>query len=348
MAIKRHAILPRLHGGEDAGGGAPSRFGLEDSVGQSTTHPEFVWWNGERRPWEECTIHVTELGWSTIGAVFEGIRAYTGDDDHLFIFRLREHLERLERSMRLVRFTLDYDLIELTDAIIDLLRVNDIREDTYIRPLAYAAETSGKRFAQLGQETALLINTSPMASHLKTGMTQTAKVSSWRRISEDVMPPRIKNLSNYRNSQLAGMEARHDGYDTAILLNHVGKVAEGPGACVMLVSGDKVITPDVGSGILESITRDALIVLVREVLGLEVVERHVDRTELYLADEVFTCGTAAEVTPIVAIDNYVVGGGEIGSVTRALESAFDDVLRGRDARYAHWRTPVQSAVAAAV
>lgn len=250
--------------------------------------------------------------------------------------------------MRLVRFKLEYDLDELIDATVDLLRANDVREDTYIRPLAYAADTAGKRFAQIGQETALLINTSPMASHLKSGMTQTAKVSSWRRISEDVMPPRVKNLSNYRNSQLAGMEARLDGYDTAILLNHLGKVAEGPGACVMLVSGNQVITPDIGSGILESITRDALIVLVREVLGVEVVERHVDRTELYLADEVFTCGTAAEVTPIVAIDNYTVGGGEIGSVTRALESAFDDVLRGRDARYAHWRTPVQSAVAAAV
>ncbi|MDF3015942.1 MAG: branched-chain amino acid aminotransferase, partial [Thermomicrobiales bacterium] len=246
------------------------------------------------------------------------------------------------------RFTLEYDLDELTDAISDLLRANDIREDTYIRPLAYAADTSGKRFAQLGQETALLINTSPMPSHLKSGMTQTAKVSSWRRISEDVMPPRVKNLSNYRNSQLAGMEARQDGYDTAILLNHLGKVAEGPGACVMLVSGNRVITPDVGSGILESITRDALIVLAREVLGLEVVERHVDRTELYLADEVFTCGTAAEVSPVVAVDKYTVGNGEIGPVTRALESAFDDVLRGRDARYAHWRTPVQTAVAAAV
>jgi branched-chain amino acid aminotransferase len=348
MAIERHAILPPLRGGDDAGDKAPSVFGLEVSVKQATTHPEFIWWNGERRPWEECTIHVTELGWSTIGAVFEGIRAYSGGDDRLFIFRLREHLERLERSMRLVRFTLDYDLGDLTDAIIDLLQANDIQEDTYIRPLAYAAETSGKRFAQLGQETALLINTSPMPSHLKTGMTQTAKVSSWRRISEDVMPPRVKNLSNYRNSQLAGMEARQDGYDTAILLNHIGKVSEGPGACVMLVSGNQVITPDVGSGILESITRDALIVLAREVLGLEVIERHVDRTELYLADEVFTCGTAAEVSPVIAVDKYTVGNGEIGPVTRALESAFDDVLRGRDARYAHWRTPVQTAVAAAV
>ena len=154
------------------------------------------------------------------------------------------------------------------------------------------------------------------------------------------MPPRVKNLSNYRNSQLAGMEARLDGYDTAILLNHQGKVSEGPGACLMLVSGNRIVTPDVGSGILESITRDALIVILREVLGLEVVERQVDRTELYLADEVFTCGTAAEVTPVVGIDKYTIGDGSIGPVTRALETAFDDVLRGRDARYAHWRTPV--------
>jgi branched-chain amino acid aminotransferase len=337
-----------LRGGVETGERTLPGLRLEEFVNQVMTHPEYIWWNGKRRPWDECTIHVTELGWSTVGAVFEGIRAYAGTDDELYIFRLREHLERLERSMRLVRFTLDYDLDELTKATIDLLRANDIHQDTYIRPLAYAAETSGKRFAQLGQETALLINTSPMPSHLKSGLTQTAKVSSWRRISEDVMPPRVKNLSNYRNSQLAGMEARLDGYDTAILLNHVGKVTEGPGACVMLVSGNQVITPDVNSGILESITRDALIVLAREVLGLEVVERHVDRTELYLADEVFTCGTAAEVTPIVAVDKYTVGNGEIGPVTRYLESAFDDVLRGRDARYAHWRTSVPTAVTAAV
>ena len=249
--------------------------------------------------------------------------------------------------MRLVRLKLEYGLDELNDATIDLLRENGVREDTYIRPLAYAADTSGKRFAQVGHDSALLINTSPMASHLKSGLTQTAKVSSWRRISEDVMPPRVKNISNYRNSQLAGMEARLDGYDTAMLLNHLGKVSEAPGACIMLVSGKQVITPHVGSGILESITRDALIVLLREVLGLEVVEREVDRTEMYLADEVFTCGTAAEVTPVVGIDKYVVGDGSIGPVTRALEAAFDDVLRGRDARYAHWRTPVPVAVSAA-
>lgn len=308
-------------------------------------HPDFLWWDGERRPWNECTVHVTELGWSTVGAVFEGIRAYVGDDNELYIFRLQEHLERLEQSMKLVRLKQEQTIEDWTDAIIDLLQANKTREDTYIRPLAYAAETGGKRFAQIGAESSLLINTHPMATHLKTGLTQTAKVSSWRRISEDVMPPRVKNISNYRNSQLASTEARADGYDTAFLLNHHGKVSEGPGACVMLVADGKLITPDVGSGILESITRDALLELARDVLGIDVIEREVDRTELYLADEIFTCGTAAEITPIVAVDKFRVGDGGIGPVSQALEAAFDDVLRGRESRYAHWRTPVYAAAA---
>lgn len=310
-------------------------------------HPEYIWWDGQRRRWEDCMVHVTELGWSTVGAVFEGIRAYRGDaPGDLYIFRLQEHLERLERSMRLVRLSTDYSIEQLTDATLDLMQANAIDEDTYIRPLAFAAETSGKRFAQIGIDTSLLIKTHPMASHLKTGYSQTARISSWRRISEDVMPPRVKNLSNYRNSQLANLEAKADGYDTAFLLNHQGRVSEGPGACVMMVVNGTLITPDVGSGILESITRDALLVLARDVLGIDVVEREVDRTELYLADEAFTCGTAAEITPITSVDKYPIGDGEMGPVTRALEAAFDDVLRGRENRYSHWRTPVPVAAPA--
>ena len=310
-------------------------------------HPTYLWWNGERRRWEDATVHVSELGWSTVGAVFEGIRAYwNADAEDLSVFRLREHLERLARSTKLVRLSLDYSLDALTEAILDLLRANGTREDTYIRPLAYTADTSGKRFAQLGQASALLITTNPMPSHLLTGHTQTARVSSWTRISDTVMPPRIKNLSNYRNSQLASMEARLDGYDTAILLDARGKVAEAPGACVALVRDGTLITPDVTSSILESITRDALLTLARESLGLEVIERPVDRTELYLADEVFACGTAAEITPIVAVDKYDVGTGEPGPVTHSLEHLFHDVLRGQEETYARWRTPV--GVAAAV
>jgi branched-chain amino acid aminotransferase len=312
-------------------------------------HPAYLWWNGERRRWEEATVHVTDLGWSTVGAVFEGIRAYWDEQSgELFVFRLAEHLDRLARSSRLVRLELKYSAEELTSAIVDLLRVNETREDTYIRPLVYTGNTSGKRFAQIGADAEVLINTHAMPSHLMTGLTYRAKVSSWTRISDNVMPPRIKNLSNYRNGQLAGIEARLDGYDSALMINPQGKVAEAPGACVMLVRDGVVITPDATSGILESITLDALKTLIREELGLRVVERPVDRTELYLADEVFVCGTAAEITPIVEIDRYAIGDGGAGQVTRELERVFHDVLRGRESRYADWRTPVEAAVAVAV
>lgn len=304
-------------------------------------HPTYLWWNGERRKWEDATVHVTDLGWSTVGAVFEGIRGYWDDRaEELHVFRLKEHLDRLRASTKLVRLPLAHSTDELTTAIVDLLQANGTREDTYVRPMVYTGQTSGKRLAQVGQDSETLINTSAMPSHLTTGHSQRAKVSSWTRISDNVMPPRVKNFSNYRNGQLATMEARADGYDVAFLLSTTGKVSEAPGACLMLARDGKLITPDIGSSILESITRDALISLARDVLGVEVVERPVDRTELYLADEVFTCGTAAEITPVVSVDHYDVGDGAIGPITRELERVFHDVLRGREDRYAHWRTPV--------
>lgn len=311
-------------------------------------HPAYLWWNGDFVAWEEATVHVTELGWSTVGGVFEGIRAYSNptSEQDIVIFRLQEHLERLRRSMALVRLRLDYELSELTEIILELLRKNDVREDTYIRPMAYTANVAGKRFSEIGGEAGLLINTTPMPTHLKTGLTHTAAISSWRRISDEVMPPRIKNFSNYRNGQLASMEARANGHEVGLLLNMGGTVAEAPGACVMHVVGGKLITPDVTSSILESITRDALLVLAREVLGLEVVERAVDRTELYLADEVFICGTAAELTPITEIDKYTIGDGRPGPISQQLEHVFHEVLRGQDPRYRHWSTPVHATAAA--
>jgi branched-chain amino acid aminotransferase len=253
-------------------------------VGQR--HPAYLWWKGERIGWDEATVHITELGWSTVGAVFEGIRAYWNEDEgELYIFRLREHLERLHRSMKLVRLPIDYSVEELTAAIVDLLRANESREDTYIYPLAYTDNSYTHRFDQPNQAAAVVIHTKSMPSHLGTGMTFDVQVSSWRRISEDVMPPRVKNLSNYRNGQLARLEAMRNGYNSAILLNQGGKVSEAPGACVMLVRDGKLITPDLTQSVLESITRDALLVIARESLGLVVEERAVDRTELYTADE---------------------------------------------------------------
>lgn len=310
-------------------------------MGESARHPDYVWWKGKRVAWDEATVHVTELGWSTVPGVFEGIRGYwNAEHNELYVFRLKEHLDRLYRSCKLVRLGIPYDYDQIYEAIIDLLRANDTREDTYIRPMVYVPETSGKRFAQLESEAEVLINTSPMPSHLGTGYSQTAKISSWTRISDNVMPPRAKGFSNYRNGQLATMEAKADGYDVALMLNDRGQVSEAPGACLMFVANGKLITPDTRQSILESVTRDALITLARDELGLEVIERDVDRTELYLADEIFTCGTAAEITLVTSVDRYDVGNGEIGPITARLERLFHDVLRGREEKYAAWRTPV--------
>ncbi|MGI8483884.1 MAG: branched-chain amino acid transaminase [Thermomicrobiales bacterium] len=304
-------------------------------------HPEYIWWEGERRRWEDATVHVTDLAWSAVGAVFEGIRAYWNDDrEELFVFRLPEHLKRLEQSSRIVRLPLKVSQTELTGIIIDLLQMNDVREDTYIRPLVYTSNASGKRNSPAEIEGALLVNTNAMPSHLTTGYVQHAKVSSWMRISDNVMPPRVKNISNYRNGQLATYEVREDGYDVAFMLNAQGKISEAPGACVMMVRDGKLITPDASSGILESITRDAILTLAREELGVEVQERTVDRTELYMADEVFTCGTAAEITPVVSVDKYTVGNGEAGAMTRQLEALFVGILRGNEERWSKWRTQV--------
>ncbi|MGD9712378.1 MAG: branched-chain amino acid transaminase [Thermomicrobiales bacterium] len=312
-------------------------------------HPAFLWLNGSITPWNEAKIHVSEMGWSTIGAVFEGIRGYwNSESEELYVFRLREHMERLHRSMKLVRLPIEYSVDELCAIACELLRANNAREDTYIFPLAYTRDSYTSRYDSLGVKTALQILTRPMPSHLNSGKAMTACVSSWRRISEDVMPPRVKNLSNYRNGQLARMESLLDGYDTSIILNAQGKVAEAPGACVAFVRDGKLITPDLTSSVLESITRDAILTLAKGRLGIEVEERQVDRTELYLAEEVFLCGTAAEISPVVEIDKLPIGDGQVGPVTTALERLFEDVLRGRETHFESWRTPAGIFQAAAV
>lgn len=314
----------------------------------AATNPKYLWWNGRQMPWEEATVHVTDLAWSTVGAVFEGIRGYWNDEQQeLYVFRLREHMERLIDSMKLVRLPLDYTVDELIEASVELLRAVEAREDTYLRPLAYSQNSSGKRLSDTSTDLGMLINTNPMPSQLTSGDAIRVKVSSWTRISDTVMPPRIKNISNYRNGQLATMEAKGDGYDNALLLSPQGKVSEAPGACVMMVRKGQLVTPPVTDGILESITRDAIMTMARQSLGATVVERSIDRTELYLADEVFLCGTAFEITPVAEVDRYQVGNGKIGELTGSLQRLFDDVLRGREEQYADWRTAVSVKAASA-
>lgn len=315
----------------------------------AAAHPRFVWWKNDLVAWDDAMVHVTDLAWSGLGAVFEGIRGYWNEaEQELFVFRLEEHLTRLQGSTRLVRLPLPQSNDELREIIGRLLRENECREDTYIFPLVYGSNAGASRLDPSKLESEMVIRTNPMPTHLGTGHAQHARVSTWTRISDTVMPPRVKNIANYRNGQLATHEVRLDGYDVALMLNPQGKIAEAPGACVAFVKDGRLVTPDVTSGILESITRDAILTLARDVLEIEVIERSVDRTELYLADEVFTCGTAAEITPVLSVDRYPVGRGAIGPVTAELDRLLLGIMRGTEERYRSWRTPVgiRSAVSA--
>jgi branched-chain amino acid aminotransferase len=310
------------------------------SIGAS--HPKYMWWNGELVPWENATVHVTQMHWTAVSAIFEGIMSYWNEEEEeLFVFRLDGHLKRFVRSQKMMRMRPDYTVEQLTDAITGLLRANESRTDTYVFPYAYPA--GGGRFRSFSASepgaAEVQITTRASASHLLSGKMSHACVSSWTRIPDNVMPPRIKNIANYRNGGLAGAEASINGYDTAILLNTAGKVAEGPGACIMMVRDGQLITPTVTDSILESITRAAIIELARD-LGVEVVERTIDRTELYIADEVFFCGTAAEITPVASVDRYTVGNGALGPITAQLEQTLHDIMRGKSSRYASWATPV--------
>ena len=303
--------------------------------------PRFVWWQGGLVPWDEATIHVSDLGWSAVGAVFEGIRAYWNEEHHeLYVFRLGEHVDRLLRSARAVRLPIAYTAEQVGGLTLELLRANEIQEDTYIFPIAYPLDANEKRFDPRELRGELLVTTKPMPSRLGRGVVYHAKVSSWTRISDNVMPPRVKSFANYRNSQLATFEVKLDGYDVALLLNGQGKLSEAGSASVFVVRNGHIVTPDLNSDILESVNRDAVIALGRERLGVEVVERPVDRTELYDADEVFICGTAVEITPVVSVDRFVVGRGEPGPVTRELERLLARALRGADDSTSHWRTVV--------
>ncbi len=304
--------------------------------------PEYLWWNGRRVPWASATVHLASTFWSGVTAIFEGIMSYWNDDVcELYIWQLDAHLRRLLRSQKLMRQASPYTVAELTDAVTELVRALNVSRDTYIFPYCYPQ--GGGSFesstSAAPQPVDMAIVARPNASHLGKGWVRSACVSSYTRISDNVMPPRVKNIANYRNSNLVMAEAKIDGYDTALILNTAGKVAEGPGACLMLLRDGVLVTPSSTDSILESISRASVIELARRELGLEVVERPVDRTELYVADEVFLVGTAAEILTLGSVDRYTIGDGGMGPITTQLEQLFHDVVRGKNPAYAHWSTP---------
>lgn len=302
----------------------------------------YVWLDGDLVPWENATVHVSMLGWSTLGAIFEGISAYWNPTHRqLYGLQFEDHFVRFANSTKLMRMTLPHTSAELSQAAIDLLRANECREDTRIRPLAFHADATW--FGSLADSaTRVLITTAPFVSHLGSGATLRCCISTLERVSDNVMTPRAKCVSNYQNSRMALLEAQMRGFDQPIQLNAAGKVAEAPAACLFIVRNGVAVTPSLTSGILESITRQTVLHICRELLEVPIQEREVDRTELYIADEVFLCGTGAEIRPIGSVDDYTIGAGRPGPITRAVESHYHALVRGNDDRYASWRTPIYS------
>lgn len=306
--------------------------------------PKYLWHQGKLQEWDKATIHATALGWTAIGAVFEGIRAYWSPrTEELYLFLFNAHLKRLAQSMKLMRMAPTYSGAQIGEAVRKLLQANSYREDVYLQPIVYFSEQLPGYMPVLQRPVEVLITTRPAPSQLEEMPGAHAGVSSWMRLADNVMPPRAKALANYQNSRLVSTEAQVNGYDFGIILNQQGKVAEAAYACVFLVRDGVAITPPLTAGILESITRQAMITLLRDELHIPVQEREVDRTELYVADEVFLCGTSLELRPLLSVDRYQVGDGEPGPITRRLGPLMAQIARGGHSRYRDWNTPVYDA-----
>ena len=273
--------------------------------------------------------------------VFEGIRAYWNENrGTLQVLKLREHYERFEKSCRLLRIDLPNTIDELCDITLEILKRNSPQEDTYIRPLAYkAAESVG---VNLRGESQLSIFTVPMGNYVELSGLK-ACVSSWRRTSDTAIPARGKLTGSYINTALAVDEAHRAGYDDAIFLTQDGSVSEASAANIFLVRKGQLITPPVTADILEGITRDAVMELAENELDLPTLQRDVDRTELYAADEVFLSGTGFQIAPIVEVDGRQVGTGEMGPVAERLQELYFKAARGEWEKYADWTVPVEVA-----
>ena len=299
--------------------------------------PKFVWMNGKIIPFDEAVIHVHSPAAKYGINVFEGIRAYWNEGKkELHSFRLRAHYQRLAESMKMMRLQTDYTIEDYEKFFVGLLRKNEFNHDIHARHVVYvggfgpysAKEPVGMYIVALARG---------RGYDIENGLR--CAVSSWTRINDNSIPPRIKAGSNYQNSRLATIQAKEDGYDQPILLNSSGKVSEGPGMCFFMVRRGVVVTSPVTAGILESVTRTTLLELFQSELKLPVQERDIDRTELYVAEEAFFCGSGAEIAPIISIDKLPVGDGKPGPITKKMSDLYFNTVRGNNPKYLKWCTP---------
>lgn len=300
---------------------------------------EFVYMDGKYVEKENATIPIMTHGFLYGTSIFEGIRAYYNDEDEqLYAFRVPEHFERLHKSAKIMHMDVNESVKELCDVTKAILKKNGYKQNTYIRPTVYkSAEKIGTHLIDNPNST--LIFTVPMGDYIDTSKGLRVCVSNWRRNSDNAIPPRAKCGGAYANAALISTDSRLAGFDDAIVLTEAGIVSEGSAMNLFLVMDGKLITTKATDNILKGITRDTVIELARD-LGLEVIEREIDRTELYIADEAFYCGTGAQVSPIVNIDNRDLGDGKIGPISDKLQKLYFDVVCGKVEQYKDWCMPV--------
>jgi branched-chain amino acid aminotransferase len=306
----------------------------------SLMQTRFAFFRGEIVPIEDAKVDIRTHTFNYGTGCFEGIRGYWNDDEQqMLVFQLTEHFERLLKSCSILMIDLPYTAEQMSNITLELLRREGFRQDTYVRPLAYKADRIiGVRLH--GMEDELAIYSTPFGRYVEAEEGARVKVSSWRRIGDNMMPARGKIVGAYVNSALSKTEALLDGYDEAIVLSNNGHVSEGSAENVFMVRDGVLYTPPVTENILEGITRQVVIQLAKDELGIPVVERAIDRSELYIADEVFFTGTGVQIAAIIEVDRRAVGTGAMGPVVRQLRSLYFDVVRGRAPKYRHWCTPV--------
>jgi branched-chain amino acid aminotransferase len=300
----------------------------------------FAFFEGKIVPFEEARISIATHALNYGTAVFGGIRAYWNEEQgRLFIFRPYDHYRRLLQSARMMCMEVPYDEQALTQITIDLIRADDWKQDIYIRPLIYKADMGiGVRLHNLRD--ALSIFCLPFDRYVANDTGAHVTFSSWRRIDDNVIPARGKVSGAYASSALIKTDAARAGFDEALVLDQNGHISEGTAMNVFMVRDGVLITPPVTENILEGITRRSVIELARAELGLTVVERSIDRTEVYICDEFFMTGTAAQIVAVTRVDHRPVGNGSMGPITAKLRALFEDVVRGRNPKYAHWLVPV--------
>jgi branched-chain amino acid aminotransferase len=302
-----------------------------------TKGAEFIWFDGKLVKWEEATIPVMSHALHYGTSVFEGIRAYP-TKNNLYVFRLNEHMERLHRSASVYSLSVKYSAKELCDATIELLKRISIKESLYIRPLTFVGMHGIDLNITRDSPTHTVIIIFPFAKYFN-GEGVKACVSSWRRNHDSSTPPMAKAAGNYLNSILAIQESKRNGYDESVLLDLEGNVSEASGENIFMIRNDKIYTPYSANSVLEGITRDTAITIARD-MGYEFAERPISRTELYMSDELFLTGTAAEIIAVTNIDGHQIGNGREGPVTKNIREMYTKLVSAGVKKYMDWLTPV--------